>query len=145
MTSPDPFLEDEQIKLDRLLKTINEAGSDLMAMTAQKGARFASEISAIHEAGKIIQGHLPDLFRDIEKQGAEGRRTPLEEAFHDVRSPLNPIVGYCALILYESGEIEDRAFYNAVKTIEAAGYQIISILRKLEAELLPQQDDPYAS
>ncbi len=57
---------------------------------------------------------------------------------HDLRTPINPILGYCELIVEEAGDAAPVAFLAEVQALHAIGQRML----KLTNELFSEQPSP---
>ena len=57
---------------------------------------------------------------------------------HDLRTPINPILGYCELIVEEAGDAAPAPFVAGVQTPHAGGQRML----KLTNELFSEQPSP---
>ena len=65
-------------------------------------------------------------------------RESLRTLRHDLRTPINPVLGYCELIMDEAGDTAPAAFLAGVQTLHAVGQRML----KLTNELFSEQPSP---
>ncbi len=53
---------------------------------------------------------------------------------HDLRTPINPVLGYCELILEESGEAAPPALVAGIRELHAAGRQMLQLTNEVFSE-----------
>ena len=70
---------------------------------------------------------LPSGSRLILPTGGEALRA----LRHDVRTPINPILGYCELIEEEAGDAAPPALLAGVRQLHAAGMQMLKLTNEV--------------
>ncbi|NBV23815.1 MAG: hypothetical protein EBS05_18090 [Proteobacteria bacterium] len=50
---------------------------------------------------------------------------------HDLRTPINPLLGYCELIVEESGEAAPAEFLAGVRNLHALGVQMLKLTNEV--------------
>lgn len=111
-------------KIQRLLGDTNETGE----------SGFSLELHAIDRAA----GNLESCVDRLEIVGHDASpsipaSTFSSELYHDLRTFLNPIIGYSALILYLSRDKTASPFNRAVESLGADGRRLLESVSQLES------------
>ena len=53
---------------------------------------------------------------------------------HDLRTPINPILGYCELIVEEAGDAAPPALLAGIRELHAAGTQMLKLTNEVFSE-----------
>ena len=53
---------------------------------------------------------------------------------HDLRTPINPILGYCELIVEEAGDAAPPAMLAGIRELHAAGTQMLKLTNEVFSE-----------
>lgn len=61
-------------------------------------------------------------------------RESLRTLRHDLRTPINPVLGYCELIMEEAGDTAPAAFLAGVQTLHAVGQRMLKLTNELFSE-----------
>lgn len=90
----------------------------------QKQDAFIPDLQRIHAAGRQLLAVVDNLF-DPSKSGAEP-----SEAFlhHEVRTPLNQIIGYAEMLQEEASDRRQDAFISDFQKIHHAARQLLELI-----------------
>lgn len=147
MSMPDQAQHAIVVQLRRdmepLLNNILDATTGLLENTSQKPwAEFADELQSIQTAVHRFRSTIDEAFAAAGfESGTINRSAFGSDVYHDIRSPLNPIIGYSALVLFESADINDEEFKAMLKGIGETGKHLLQLVEKLEKTIESHPDE----
>jgi len=69
-----------------------------------------------------------------------GRKRPLAKIRHDLRTPINHIIGYSEMLLEEACDQVPKAFLQDLQKIRAGGARLLELINQhLSAETFPSR------
>ena len=129
--------------MEPLLNSVADAITGMLENASQKPwADFIDELQSVQTAVHRFRFTINEAF---EAAGFESGTIDTEafdsDVYHDIRSPLNPIIGYSALVLYESENINDDAFKTTLERIGETGKHLLELVEKLEQTIEGHPDE----
>ena len=105
--------------------------ADMLRKDAAKSApkEFVADLVKIHAAGERLLGLIHDLLdpaKGMPKSDELGRRVR-----HDLRTPLNHVIGYCDLWLEEGDDSLVSTFLDDLREIKVQGQRTLGLLDEL--------------
>ncbi|MCF7730748.1 MAG: response regulator [Akkermansiaceae bacterium] len=83
------------------------------------------DLERIHEAGRRLLGVINTLFDD---SIPEAERLEESHIHHEVRTPLNQIIGYTELLQEEAADLNDQACVNDLAKIHTAALRLLDLV-----------------
>lgn len=83
------------------------------------------DLERIHEAGRRLLGVINNLFDD---SIPEAERLEESHIHHEVRTPLNQIIGYAEMLQEDAADLNDLASVNDLGKIHAAARHLLTLV-----------------
>ena len=86
-------------------------------------------------------------LQSVPLQSVSSQPVSLSQLRHDLRTPINAILGYSDILLEDLPESGDRTSISPLKKIHACGQQLLTLintLTKAATRLAPTQERPAA-
>lgn len=100
---------------------IEEAGDE----DGDRQAVLIPDLQRIHGAGRRLLGVINDLF---DESIPEEERLEESHIQHEVRTPLNQIIGYTELLQEEASELEDQRCLDDLAKIHSASHHLLKLV-----------------
>jgi CheY-like chemotaxis protein len=117
-------------ELSATVATVERSSESLCKRVSERGlAEFAADLTKIHAAGERLQRMIHDVLdpsRTLPTNDELGKRIR-----HDLRTPLNHIIGYCDLWLEEAEDHRLDDFVANLKEIKSRGQHALALLDEL--------------
>ena len=108
----------------------------LIEESGERGLQgLVPDLQRIHNAGKRLLGVVNDLFDPAKSSGLQNDRSLIH---HEVRTPLNQIIGYAEMLQEEAQDRGDSKLLGDLRKIDEAARQL---LRLVVEHLLPGDDN----
>lgn len=88
-------------------------------------ATLVPDLRRIHEAGRRLLGVVNDLFDD---SIPEAERLEESHIHHEVRTPLNQIIGYTELLQEDAADLGDAASAEDLAKIHTAAHRLLELV-----------------
>lgn len=101
------------------------------------GSRFGSDLARIRAAGRRLLDLVEDLFdADVLEAGGLDRRAVESRLRHDLRTPLNHVIGYVEMLLEDVEEEGDEAVGRDLERIRGAARGLVGMIDEALAALV---------
>jgi adenylate cyclase len=88
-------------------------------------SRLTPDLERIHEAGRRLLGVINTLFDD---SIPESERLEGSHIHHEVRTPLNQIIGYTELLQEDAAELDDKPCLDDLAKIHSAALRLLDLV-----------------